>query len=239
MRSAIAFLTIAGRPAAPSPTALPWFPVVGALLGVAVGGVWVGAGHVWPAAVAAAVALVTDALLTGGLHWDGVADTGDGLLPALPTERRLAAMADPQIGAFGVVTVVAVFLLRFATLAAGPARAWVLAGLWCLSRACIGAVALLGRYARTEGLASGFRDATSSARSKAALVAGIGLAISLPLALIDRPGHGLAALGAEVATVALLTWFSARRIGGYTGDVLGAQIVLAETAGLLLWSARW
>jgi adenosylcobinamide-GDP ribazoletransferase len=239
MRSAIAFLTIVGRPAPPTPAALPWFPVVGALLGLAVGGVWVGAGHVWPAAVAAVVTVLADALLTGGLHWDGLADTGDGLLPALPRQRRLAVMADPQIGAFGVVTVAVIVLLRFATLTVGPARAWVLAALWCMSRAAVGVVALLGRYARTEGLASAFHNANGSSWPRAALVAGIGLVISVPLALVNRPGHGAAALGAEVATIVLLTWFAGRRLGGYTGDVLGAQIVLGETAGLLLWSAQW
>jgi cobalamin synthase len=71
------------------------------------------------------------------------------------------------------------------------------------------------------------------------VVGAVGLAISLPLALIDRPGHGAAALGAELLTIGGLTWLASRRLGGYTGDVLGAQIVLGETVGLLLWSAHW
>lgn len=239
MRSAISFLTIAGRPAAAGSEALPWFPVVGALLGLAIGAVWIGAGHAWPAVVAAAVTMVSDAVFTGGLHWDGLADTGDGLLPALPAERRLAAMADPQIGAFGVLSLVAVFVVRFATLTVGPARVWVIAALLCLSRAAVAVITLVVPYARAEGLASAFRDPSGSPAVRAVAISATGLAIGLPLALIDRPAHGAAALGAEVVTIGLLTWLAVRRLGGYTGDVLGAQIVLGETAGMLLWSARW
>jgi adenosylcobinamide-GDP ribazoletransferase len=61
----------------------------------------------------------------------------------------------------------------------------------------------------------------------------------VPLAIVDRPGHGLAALGAAVVVAVGLVGVAHRRLGGYTGDVLGAGIVLGETAGLLVWSARW
>ncbi len=239
MRSAVSFLTIAGRATLPSASTLVWFPLVGALVGLAVGGVWVGAGHTWPMAAAAAVTLAGDAVLTGGLHWDGLTDSGDGLLPALPTERRLAVMADPRAGAFGVLAVGVTLLLRFAALTAGPAGVWVVAALWCTSRTAVALVALLGTYARGEGLASAFRSSDGSRARRVAMIASLGLAISLPLALIDRPGHGIAALGGTVATISALTWFATRRLGGYTGDVLGAQIVLGETAGLLIWSATW
>jgi adenosylcobinamide-GDP ribazoletransferase len=239
MRAAVAFLTSIGKAAPPTPAALAWFPIVGASIGLAVGGVWVGAGHIWPAVAVAAVTVAVEAILTGGLHWDGLADTGDGLLPALPTERRLQAMADPNVGAFGVLAVAVVVVLRFAALAAGPARVWVIAALLCLSRTAVAVVTLVVRYARAEGLASAFRDPSRSPAVRTVAISAIGLAISLPLALIDRPAHGAAALGAEVVTIGLLTWLAVRRLGGYTGDVLGAQIVLGETAGMLLWSARW
>ena len=239
MRSAFAFLTIVGRSAAPTPRALLWFPIVGALIGLGVGGVWEGANHAWPIVVAAALTTVVDAVLTGGLHWDGLADSGDGLLPALPTDRRLTVMTDPRVGAFGVIAVAVTVLLRFAVLTAGPTNTWIIAALWCASRTAVALIVMLGRYARNEGIASGFRATSTSSRWQPIALVAIGLAISLPLALVDRPGHGAAALGAEVLTIAALTWFAMRRIGGYTGDVLGAQIVIGETAGLLLWTARW
>lgn len=239
MRSALAFLTVIGRAAAPTGAALAWFPVIGAMLGLAVGGVWAGAGQVWPASVAAGLALAADALLTGALHWDGLVDTGDGLLPPLPRERRLAVMSDPQVGAFGVVTLAVVILLRYTALSAGPVRVWVIAGLWAASRSAVAVVALLGRYARDDGAATAFIDGGRRGARRAAVVAIVGLAISLPLVVIDRPGHGIAAVGAEIVTIVGVTWLALRRLGGFTGDVLGAQVLIGETAGLLVWSAQW
>ncbi|HWA66228.1 MAG TPA: adenosylcobinamide-GDP ribazoletransferase [Mycobacteriales bacterium] len=239
MRSALSFLTVAGRASAPTPRTVGWFPVVGALVGLAVGGVWVGAQHIWPAALAAAITLAADAVLTGGLHWDGLADTGDGLLPPLPRERRLQVMSDPRVGAFAVLTIVVVALTRFATFAAGPAKVWIVGALWCASRTSAALVMLLGRYARPDGMAAGFQPKDPARRTTAIAVGGLGLVISVPLALLDRPGHGAAALGAAALTAALLSVLSGRRLGGFTGDVLGAQIVLGETVGLVLWSARW
>jgi adenosylcobinamide-GDP ribazoletransferase len=239
MRSALGFLTIAGRPTPPSASALPWFPIVGALMGLAIGGIWMGAQHAWPLVVAAAITLAADAVVTGGLHWDGLADTGDGLLPPLTRDRRLEVMADPRVGAFGVLTVVVVVLLRFAALSTGPVGVWIIAALWCASRTAVALAVLLGRYARAEGMASAFQDPGRSRIWRPVAVGAFGLMISVPLALLDRPGHGAAALGAELLTIGLLGWLASRRLGGYTGDVLGAQIVLGETIGLLLWSARW
>src|SRR5690348_15479948 len=99
MRAAFGFLTILGRRTAPpTPNALLWFPVVGAAVGVAVGGTWDGAAQVWPPVVAAALALAVDATVTGFLHLDGLADSGDGLLPPMPAESRLDVMADARVG---------------------------------------------------------------------------------------------------------------------------------------------
>jgi adenosylcobinamide-GDP ribazoletransferase len=239
VRSAFGFLTIAGRPSPPSASALAWFPAVGAVLGLAVGGVWSGSQHAWPLGVAAAVAIAADAVLTGALHWDGLADSGDGLLPPLTADRRLEVMSDPRVGAFGVLTVGVVLLLRFSAFAVGPVKVWIVAALWCASRSAAALVVLLTRYARGEGLATGFQTDGTARRWLAAAVCGTGLAICLPLALLNRPGHGAAAIGAELLTIGAVGWLAQRRLGGYTGDVLGAQIILGETVGLLLWCARW
>ena len=238
MRRAVAFLTVLGGAASPGADALLWFPIVGALIGLVVGGAWVGAEHSWPLVAAAAIAVTVDAIVTGGLHLDGLADTGDGMLASLPSDRRLAAMADPHLGAFGALTLVLVVLLRFAALAAGPAKVWIVAALWCGSRTAAAVVLLAGRYARPTGLASAFH-AAGPARLRLAAVGVTGVAVSVGLAAISRPAHGLAALAGEVVVIAGLTAFAQRRLGGYTGDVLGADIVLGETAGLLVWAARW
>src|SRR5207244_10789980 len=88
MRRALAFLTPIGGAVPPSPDAVRWFPIAGLLIGLAVGGVWWGAAKFWPPAVAAALAVVADLALTGMLHFDGLVDSADGLVPPLPRRRR-------------------------------------------------------------------------------------------------------------------------------------------------------
>ena len=89
-----------------------WFGPAGALIGAVLGALWWGATNVWPAPVAAAIVVAADLAVTGLLHVDGLADSADGLLPHLDRERRLAVMATPDVGAFGVAVVAVVLLLR-------------------------------------------------------------------------------------------------------------------------------
>ena len=238
MRSALAFLTPVGGARAPGASTLLWFPPVGALVGLGVGAVWVGGQHVLPVLAAAAVALLADALLTGGLHLDGLADTSDGILPAIPVQRRFDAMSDPRVGAFGAIAVAVIVVVRFAGFASTSASVTVVAGLWCASRSAAAVVALTVPYARTQGLASAFVPAGRDLR-RAAVVAGAGMVLAVPLVLIARPAAGIAALAVELVVITAVTAFAARRIGGFTGDVLGASIVLGETAALLTLAATW
>ena len=92
--------------------------------------------------------------------------------------------------------------------------------------------------AMLQGLASAFVPAGRDLR-RAAVLGGTGLLLALPLMLVTRPVAGVTALAVELAIIAVVIVFSARRIGGFTGDVLGAAIVLGETAGLLALAARW
>lgn len=237
-RSALGFLTVVGGPAAPSPSALPWFPVVGAGLGGALGLVWTGAAHLWPAPVAAAVVVAVDLGLTGLLHVDGLADGADGLLPHLDRERRLAVMRDPGVGAFGTAVVAIVVVLRVVSLAAVGASTALLAGLWCLSRGVMAlAVATLG-YARPNGLASGFRDAGGAVPGGPA--AGVlGVVAATVLLVWWWPVPGLAVAAAALVGSGAVLELGARRLGGYTGDVLGAAAMVGETLGLVVAGARW
>lgn len=234
MRRAIAFLTPVGGAAAPSPAAVAWFPVVGVLVGAAVGAVWWGAAQVWPPAVAAAVALAADLALTGLLHLDGLIDSADGLLAPMDRERRLAVMADPGAGAFGVVVAIVVMLLRWSALAALAPSAWLLAGVWCGSRTVMAVALGTIRPARPGGLTEAFRG--GSAGPVGAYGMGIGAALS---AAAIGLGPGLAATAGVVVGAALVFALAARRIGGITGDVLGAAGVVGEALGLLLAAARW
>src|SRR5260370_36979255 len=101
MRRAVSFLAPSGGPAAPARSALAWFPAVGALIGLAVGGIWWAARWGWAPPAAAASAVIADAALTGLLHFHGLADAADALLPPLSPARPLHEMADPRLGAVG------------------------------------------------------------------------------------------------------------------------------------------
>lgn len=236
MRRAVAFLTPVGGAAPPSPGAVPWFPAVGALIGAAVGAVWWGAGRLWPPAVAAALAVAVDLALTGLLHADGLADTADGLVPPLERERRLEVMADPRTGAFGVAALAAALLLRWAAFASREPSVLLVAGLWCASRTVMAVALLALPYARRGGLAAAFRGGPSRPIPLAA--AGLVGAAALAAAGAGLV-PGLTAVAAVAAGGALVLWLAMRRVGGYTGDVLGGAGMVGETAGLVAAAARW
>jgi len=224
--SALAFLTVVGGARRPDERTLAWFPLVGAGIGGVLALVWLGAGELWPPLVAAALVVAADLALTGLLHADGLADSADGLLPHLPAERRLEVMSAPDVGGFALAVVPAVLLLRWAALATDEVPALALVGVWAASRTVLAAVPALVPYARAEGLASPFL-AGARRRSLLWLVpAGAVLVVAAgPL--------GVAALIALVAASSGIVALARARVGGFTGDVLGAAAVLGETAALL------
>jgi cobalamin 5'-phosphate synthase/cobalamin synthase len=221
----------AGRP---DSTALAWFPAAGAVVGAAVGGAWWAAGEVFPALVAAALVVVVDLVLTGALHVDGLADSADGMLSHLDgPDRRLDVMAEPDIGAFGVVAVAAALLLRWSALASMAPDVAVVAALWALSRGAMAVALVTCRYVG-GGLGSAFLGA------RAVLVVQVAVTVPAAIAyLADDRVAAYAALGAAAVAASLVVLLGLRRLGGVTGDVLGAAGVVAETVGLLVASARW
>lgn len=233
MRAALGFLTVVGGAAPPDRRAPAWFGVVGALVGLAVGGTWWAAHELWPPLLAAVLAVAVDAAVTGFLHLDGLADSADGLLPPVDRARRLAIMATPDIGAFGVAALVVVLVARVGALTSLTPDVLLVAGLWAAARSGMALTMARVSYARAEGAASGFAGrsvapaAVTAATALAAVVATLGGWAG--------PTTVLAATGGFVAVVAL----AARRVGGYTGDVLGAAGVVAETVGLVVAAARW
>jgi adenosylcobinamide-GDP ribazoletransferase len=233
MRAALGFLTVVGGAAAPDRRAAAWFAPVGALVGLAVGLVWSGAAELWPPLLAAVLAVGADAVLTGMLHLDGLADAADGLLPPVDRARRLAIMAAPDVGAFGLVALLVVLLARVAALAALTPDPLLVAGLWAGARAGMALTMALVPYARAGGAASGFADR----RTGPPALAGAG---ALAVVVATAGGWaGVATAGALVAGFAAVVGLAVHRLGGYTGDVLGAAGVVAETVGLVAAAARW
>jgi adenosylcobinamide-GDP ribazoletransferase len=242
-RGALGFLTVAGGPAAPAPAATAWFPLVGLLAGCTIGLVWWAAASVFPPAVAAGLAVAADLALTGMLHLDGLADSADGLLPPLPRDRRLAVMRSPEVGAFGVAAVVTTLGLRWAALAAlvppggdpSASRLFLLGGLWAASRALMAGTLLLLPYARVEGgLAARFRSGADGPAVPGLAVLLPGIVLAAVACGIGLGAPGLVALLAGLLAAAGVVLLALRRLGGFTGDVLGAAGMLCETAGLVV-----
>jgi len=233
LRGALAFLSpLPVGAAAPTAATLAWFPAAGALLGVIVGGSWWAAGEAFPPLVAAAVAVVVDLAVTGALHVDGLADTADGLLAQHPdAARRRAVMAAPDVGAFGVAAVVAAVGLRWSALASMAPDAWLVAALWCASRSAMAAALVRGPYVGA-GIGAAFAGA-------AAGPAVAGLAVASAVAVAAAGGAGAVAVAALLVGAVGVVALGHRRLGGVTGDVLGAAGVVGETVALVVATATW
>jgi adenosylcobinamide-GDP ribazoletransferase len=236
MAEAVALLTPIGGARPLSSRAVPWFAVVGALIGLAVGGVWWGANELWPPLVAAAITVVADVALTGMLHIDGLADSADGLLPHADRQRRLAIMDEPATGAFGVTAVVVVVALELAALTSMDIDVLLVVAVWATARFAAAIAVATIPTAQRSGADRGMGELVAGASTRTIV------ATAAPLLLVLAVDANLAKLAACVAVpigaVGVL-WLARRRLGGVTGDVLGAMIVVGQTAGLLMGAARW
>ncbi len=194
-----------------------------------------------PPGVAVAAMLGAQALLTGALHEDGLADCADGFGGGHDRESRLAIMRDSRIGSYGVIALVLAFLIRWSALAhiAAAASIWPLAGVMIatasLSRTAMVLTLRALPAARADGRSA---EAGRPGRSTLAQAAGIALIIFVAVLWPVASLSGMAVivltgLAASLAVAAL----SRRLIGGQTGDVCGSVQVLAEAAMLVAASA--
>jgi adenosylcobinamide-GDP ribazoletransferase len=215
-------------------------PLVGAAIGLASGLPLLGFGAE-PVArlLAATLTVALGAWATRALHWDGLADLADGLGSRTPPERARAIMRQSDIGPFGVLSIVLTIAVQVLALALLPAGAGALSG-WLLAVALARLAVAAGcawwvRPAAPDGL--GALVVGSVTPRRLLLAAGLAGTVAvmqmvsglLPwfTALVGGP---LAAMG----TGLLITWIAARRLGGSTGDVLGAIAELATAAVLLV-----
>ncbi len=210
------------------------YPLVGAGVGALSALVWFAAQLAGLGlALSAGLALTSQVLITGALHEDGLADFADGLGARGGREAVLGVMRDSRIGTYGVIALILIFGLRWGGIA-GLALHSVLAGLICsaiLGRLAIVALLVLLPPARDDGLGASVANPPRGSII-AAFVLGIGLvALHLP---VLTAALAVLAIAAAVGCVAVL---SSRRIGGFTGDVLGAGEQLAQTAVLLILAA--
>jgi adenosylcobinamide-GDP ribazoletransferase len=212
----------------------PLFPLVGAGIGAVVGAV---AELLFPtvdATVAAAVAVAAGALLTGALHLDALADTADGF-GGRTREDALRIMRDHHLGAFGVVALVLDLAVKVGAVASllthhSALPALIAAG--GVSRAAAAPLAWALPYAQpTAGSGGALAARTSPAR--AALAVCLGVAVSA--AAVRGDAGWAVVVAAGVVGLAAVTF--GRRLGGVTGDALGAVCEISETAILVALAA--
>ena len=207
------------------------FPVVGAGIGALVGGVAVGLDSRLGLLLASALALAVEALVTGAIHLDALADTADGL-GASTRERALEVMREPTIGSFGATALGLDLLVKTAALAAlldGPDPVLAAVAAFALGRAAPLALSWTLPYARAEG------GLGATLERAPWLAAGLLLGIGVAVAALGVRGLWLAAGAVGAALVVGLVARS--RFGGVTGDVLGAAVEVITTLALVAAAA--
>lgn len=240
VRQALLFLTVLPLPAGPPGSArelgrsLAYFPLIGLGLGLLLAGANHAVGLFFPPSVCALLVLLLLIFVTGALHLDGVADTADGMYGIRDRATRLRIMKDSRVGAMGVVALLCLLLLKVVTLTALPAVAqWqVLIALPVVGRWMMVALAVLAPYARSEG-GTGSVFVEEAGRRELGIATLILAAVLLGFFRL----WGLTLLAALVLVVIALERYFRRRLGGVTGDILGAVCEWSEALFLLLASA--
>jgi adenosylcobinamide-GDP ribazoletransferase len=212
-----------------------YYPLVGALLGLALLLANLLLGYAFPGQLRAALLLALWVILTGALHLDGFLDTCDGLLGGFTPEQRMTIMRDERVGAYALAGGILLYLIKFSALTALHTPAGLLLaptlGRWGIAMALVAYP-----YARPSGLG---RDMKDHATRRQAILATIFALLVVPLAA--WLGAGWSSLLA-FAGAALVTWgaarFTLRRIPGLTGDIYGALNELVETSVLVLLALR-
>ena len=221
------------------PTAMPrcafHFPLVGAVVGLAGGLVYTLVSPGFPPLVAVTFALLAPVLLTGAMHEDGLADASDALCGNTSRDRALEIMRDSRIGSYGALALAFLLAFRFTALASIGSQGAVLRAM--VASAAIGragAVFLLSTCinVRTDSPTSRPFGGGLSQRSLAFCLGGTAVGATILL------GFHLQAVLVPALVIFSLRQFFVRRLGGITGDCLGAAIALSELACLVVYSGR-
>jgi adenosylcobinamide-GDP ribazoletransferase len=217
------------------PGSVGWFPAVGAFVGLATAGIFVLGLRLWMAPVAAALAVAFGLLLTGGFHEDGFTDAADGLGGGWTKERVLEIMKDSRIGAYGAMALWCTLTLRWAALWSFEAKSlWALPlamvwGRWSIS------VMLKLLPSISQGLAKEVHKGLGwwpFALSTLLLAAANLAAWHWSALSLLRPAI------ASLVVLAVWVFYLRHRLGGHSGDLLGAGNQLVEAAALLALLAR-
>jgi len=204
-------------------SASKYFPLVGILVGLAAAAVYLIAMEVFPLELALLLSMAASLLLTGAFHEDGLADAADGLGGGYDKEQVLTIMQDSRLGSYGALAIIMALLIKFQALMHLPPTLVpiVLIAGHALSRFCAVLVISTQQYVRSSGKAKPL--ATRLSKGGLVIAALCGLA---PLAFLSP-----FMLWSLIPVALIWLWFSRllqRRLGGYTGDCLGAMQQLCE-----------
>jgi adenosylcobinamide-GDP ribazoletransferase len=227
MRQALQFLTIIPVPApAGAPGRSAWaFAFVGILLGL-------GAAALWPLKLGPLLIVIAMAAVTGGLHEDGLADVSDAVRAYRPREKMMLILKDSRIGAHGALALIGSFVFRWQALVLLQGDAWYrLPAAYGISRA---AMVLLA--ATAPGVGDGLGKAFGESLPRWALGVAV-MQVLLLGGLVGWPAGAWLVSANFVVLLLLRRWFMVR-LGGVTGDCLGAacQISEAVSLGVLAWA---
>ena len=241
LRLAVQFMTRlpvpAGAPYDPARMArsIRYYPLTGLLVGgIAALTLWI-ASAFWAGPIAVVLALVTTTLITGALHEDGFADMVDGFWGGHTTERRLEIMRDSRLGSYGALALIFLVLMNVVALMSMPVSqaAVSLFTAHMLSRCAVVFAIDRGQYVRRTGAG---QDVQKRLGHDGLYVVILTVAIGILPAIVS---FGLwISLGALVVSLACglgLLRFSNQKVGGYTGDVLGAIQQLSCLAAILIF----
>jgi adenosylcobinamide-GDP ribazoletransferase len=232
--AALQFLTIFPTPlrhrvtARTSGQSLTYFPLVGLILGAILLGLYYGLSLILPPAVVTALLIIALIILTGAHHLDGFIDTCDGVFAGKSKKERLDIMSDTKVGAFGIVSVVLLLLLKYASLFSVSAILPALLLMPTLSRWTMVSIIFTFPYAKSSGMGLPFKQGATWQRLTIATV------IALIVAVVLLRWWGLALMTVLWLIAFGTAGYFRSRLGGLTGDNYGAINELSEVLVLLL-----
>ena len=231
---ALQFLTIIPMPFKKEPemrenaSSLVFFPIVGLLIGLLLFLANWGLGEVFSPVVTAAFTLLVWVLISGAMHLDGLADSCDGLA-GNTAEKRLEIMKDSHIGAFGVVGISLLLLVKFAAIVSLSGWEWetlVLApvfGTWAMVLAIT-----VFPYARKNGVGQAFKQGATIFKLLIATI------ITLAAAVLLAGWWGIVIMAVTCLVTIMIGFFFKPRLGGLTGDTYGAIKEVNEVVVLII-----
>jgi adenosylcobinamide-GDP ribazoletransferase len=207
-----------------------YFPLVGCVVAAVAAAVYYAAALVLPAPVAAVLSTAASIYLTGAFHEDGFADACDGLGGGMTRERVLEIMKDSRVGAYGAIGIVCMLAAKLSALAMLPPRVAVGALFLAHPLSRLAAASLIWKmaYVRDEGKAKPLAQQMTSAEFAIAALTAL---LPVPALLAAGWVSPAALLAALLAAITAALWLGRKlqsRLGGYTGDCLGAVQQVAE-----------